>query len=310
MVGATEASTTTNSCPGFSVLTSECRSTKPVITLTVNTIPVECLVDTGSCVTLMRKDIFDKLCTLMKRSLLLNEGPKLHSVDGSPIVVHGVTEWKFDNLAKCDLIIVDRMVQDCILGMDFLREANGNFNMATNKVTLCDLDYICNAVNISDNSFVPDIIQSTILNNGDIFSTETYKLGCCEIEPCTINTEDNLPIKQRPYRLPLNKRLIVEAEIQQMTEAGVIRPSSSPWASPVVLVPKKDGSTRFCLDFRKLNNVTCSDSYSLPSIQEIFDSMYGAQIFSTIDLTSGYWQIPMHPDSIAKTAFCTHMGND
>ena len=89
---------------------------------------------------------------------------------------------------------------------------------------------------------------------------------------------------------------------------GVVRPSHSPWASPITLVPKPDGSIRFCVDYRKLNAVTVEDSHPLPLIQEIFDSLHGSTIFSTIDLRSGYWQLPMAEEDIPKTAFVTHRG--
>ena len=75
-----------------------------------------------------------------------------------------------------------------------------------------------------------------------------------------------------------------------------------------MLVGKKDGTTRFCVDYRKLNAVTTQDAHPLPHIQEIFDNLKGAKIFSTLDLKSGYWQIPMEPKSIPKTAFTCHLG--
>ncbi len=93
-----------------------------------------------------------------------------------------------------------------------------------------------------------------------------------------------------------------------MLEQGIIRKSSSPWASPITLVPKKSGELRFCVDYRKLNAVTVKDSFPLPLVQDIFDQLQGARIFSTLDLKSGYWQIPVAEADISKTAFICHKG--
>ena len=90
-----------------------------------------------------------------------------------------------------------------------------------------------------------------------------------------------------------------------MLEQGVIQPSNSPWASPIVLVKKKDGKYRFCVDYRKLNSVTQNDAHPLPRIDDLLDSLHGSVMFSTLDLRSGYWQINMHPDDREKTAFAT-----
>ncbi len=93
-----------------------------------------------------------------------------------------------------------------------------------------------------------------------------------------------------------------------MEETGVIKPSSSPWSSPVVLVPKKDGTTRFCIDYRKLNSITKKDVYPLPRIDDIFDTLGGAKYFTSLDLASGYWQVSLDAESRVKFAFITHQG--
>ena len=93
-----------------------------------------------------------------------------------------------------------------------------------------------------------------------------------------------------------------------MLETGAIRPSYSPWASPVVLVRKKDGSVRFCVDYRKLNDATKKDVHPLPRTSDMLESLAGAKIFTTLDAASGYWQIPMSPPDIEKTAFICSEG--
>ena len=88
-------------------------------------------------------------------------------------------------------------------------------------------------------------------------------------------------------------------------EKDVIQPSVSPWASSIVLVQKKGGSTRFCVDYRKVNAVTRKDAYPLPRIDDALDTLAGSKPFSTLDLISGYWQVEMNSDDQEKTAFCT-----
>ena len=96
--------------------------------------------------------------------------------------------------------------------------------------------------------------------------------------------------------------------IEDMLSRGVIQSSSSPWSSPIVLVPKKDGSVRFCIDYRRLNGVTRKDVYPLPRIDDILDTLGTSQYFSSLDLCAGYWQIELEPESCPKSAFVTHRG--
>lgn len=108
-----------------------------------------------------------------------------------------------------------------------------------------------------------------------------------------IDTGDSRPIKQPPRRVPLAYASEERNVIQQMEAQGIIRKSSSPWASPIVLVKKKNGKTRCCIDYRRLYGVTQQDAFPLPRIQDCLDTVRGSIFFSTFDLSSGYHQVPL-----------------
>lgn len=151
-------------------------------------------------------------------------------------------------------------------------------------------------------------MKKLILQYRDVFECENGRSGRTKIVKHRIDTGDARPIRQTPRRLPQVKREEAEQIVQQMERDGVIEPSSSPWASPVVLVRKKDGSTRFCVAYRRLNDVTKKDSHPLPRIDDTLDALAGSILFSTLDLKSGYWQVEMDPADREKTAFTLGTG--
>ena len=141
----------------------------------------------------------------------------------------------------------------------------------------------------------------------DVFSQGEDNLGCTPLLEHTIETHGP-PIHQ-PYRRqnPAVRREEM-AQVQQILASDVIRPSNSPWASPAVMVKKKDGSLRFCVNFRQLNAATVKDAHPLPRIDDLLDALHGARWFSTLDLKSGYWQVPIMERDKEKTAFRTSSG--
>lgn len=117
------------------------------------------------------------------------------------------------------------------------------------------------------------------------------------------------PINLRPYRHPALQKDALEDIIREMLQADTILPSNSPYSLPVVLVRKKDGSWWMCVDYRARNGQTIEDRYPIPLIEELLDELHGAEVFSKIDLRSGYHQIRMRSEDIPKTALKTHDGH-
>ena len=116
------------------------------------------------------------------------------------------------------------------------------------------------------------------------------------------------PIASQPYRAGPHSRTLIDSEVQRMLDMDVIEPASGPWSAPVVLIPKPDGSIRFCIDYRKLNAVTENDSYALPRVDDCLDSLGEARFFTTLDANCGYWQIDVNESDREKTAFTSHRG--
>ena len=146
-------------------------------------------------------------------------------------------------------------------------------------------------------------ITNVPLRYQDVFSKSESDFGRASGVQHKIDTANSSPVKQNPRRLPLGKRQEADSAVEKMYEQGIIDKSTSPWCSPVVLVRKKDGTTRFCVDYRRLNDVTRKDSFPLPRVDSTLDALNGSQWFSTLDLKSGYWQVELEESAKEQTAF-------
>ncbi|KAK8934390.1 hypothetical protein KSP39_PZI015066 [Platanthera zijinensis] len=156
---------------------------------------------------------------------------------------------------------------------------------------------------------VPEQMQALLAHYADIFQTPRTlppsRFRDHQIQ-LKIGTE---PINICPYRYPYSQKAEIERSIREMLTAGLIRPSTSAFSSPIILVKKKDGSWRFCVDYRGLNNSTVKDKFPIPLIEELLDELNGASRFTKLDLRSGYHQIRMNEADVHKTAFRTHDGH-
>lgn len=140
------------------------------------------------------------------------------------------------------------------------------------------------------------------------FAFNLGELGCTNEGEMTIKLADDRPVVYRPYRLSYNERQNVREMIDEMLTAGIIRESNSQFASPIIIVKKKTGDKRLCVDFRALNRKTVKEHYPLPRIDDQLDNLSGFKYFTTLDLASGYYQVPIAEDSKHKTAFVTPEG--
>lgn len=150
-------------------------------------------------------------------------------------------------------------------------------------------------------------LHKLIHKNSDVFSVDG-ELGRTPILQHHIPTGDNPPVSLPPRRIPFNRLKEVDKFITEGLQNDLIQPSTSPWAAPLVLVRKPDGSTRFCVDYRKLNESTANVSWPLPRIDDALSILNGAKYFTTLDLAKGYYQVPVAPADQPKTAFTSHRG--
>ena len=152
-------------------------------------------------------------------------------------------------------------------------------------------------------------LKDLIEKNSDLFASSDLDLGKTDTVKMTIDTGDHPPIKLKPYRTPLKKRPVVNDTVDSLLKAGLIEPSHAAWSFPIVLVPKKTGETRMCVDFRRLNDITKKYVWPLPHIDDIFASLASSKWFTSLDLRSGYHQVALATESDKdKTTFTCHRG--
>lgn len=152
-------------------------------------------------------------------------------------------------------------------------------------------------------------LEALLINNSDVFLREGEDLGCTPTIQHHINTVDHIPVVQPYRRIPAPQWQEVKDHLKELMRKGIIKKSTSQYASPIVLVRKKGGALRICVDYRKLNLKVPREVFPLPRIDETLEALQGANYFSTLDLASVYNKVAVAPNDVPKTAFMTPMGS-
>lgn len=206
--------------------------------------------------------------------------------------------------------IVPEIETSLILGIDFWRifklcpKYLGSVTLSDHQIAEVKGNshdiFIHSYDNLTDSQ---KLIADNVISQFKSISTEVKGLGRTHLIAHRIDTGDAQPIRQRYYRMSPEKQKILVEQVDEMLSLDVVEPCESAWSSPVLIVNKKNGQPRFCLDSRKLNAVTKKDAYNLPYISEILDNLRDAKYLSSIDLSKSFWQIPIAPEDRDKTAF-------
>nr|ABB47133.2 retrotransposon protein, putative, Ty3-gypsy subclass [Oryza sativa Japonica Group] len=215
-----------------------------------------------------------------------------------------------------NLILLESKDLDVILGMDWLARHKGVIDCANRKVTLTSDDGRVVTVHALSSESLRSSLNQIILKEipivrgyPDVFPDDLPGMPPKrDIEFRIDLVPGTTPIHKRPYRMAANELAEVKRQVDDLLQKGYIRPSSSPWGAPVIFVEKKDHTQRMFVDYRALNDVTIKNKYPLPRIDDLFDQLKGATVFSKIDLRSGYHQLRIKEEDIPKTAFTTRYG--
>lgn len=168
---------------------------------------------------------------------------------------------------------------------------------------------LCPLLENSQSSNVPDEVQQLVDSKASLFKEPDSLPPARDFDHQIPLIPGVKPVNIKPYRYAPTQKDEIERQITEMLSNGVIRPSQSPFASPVILVKKKDGTWRFCVDYRQLNNITVKNKYPMPVVYELLDELHGAAWFTKLDMRSGYHQIRLKVEDEHKTAFKTHHGH-
>lgn len=290
---------------------------RPYLKIQVNNFEVYGLLDSGACISILGNNShlqFIKFGFEFQRTMDIScsvaNGVQIDSIGYIFVPV------SFNNTTQIiKFYVIPSIVTDVILGCDFwtsfrlapeiferidYRNAPGSFFNLCSSVSS---DQIHTVQSYYSLTIEQKELADSVVNEFRDISTEVRGLGRTNLIEHVIDTGDAAPVKVRQYPLSPEKREALNKELDRMLELDVVTPCESPWNNPVLPVKKQNGDWRFCLDSRKLNEITKGDSYAIPYIPQILDSLKEAKYLSSLDLSSSFWQIPLQEASQEKTSF-------
>lgn len=294
----------------------------------VNGHKTKALIDTESSCTLVRTSVVEKHSMIVS----VTSDHVLKDFAGQSVISNRSTacEIKIMNtVVRVNAIVVpdNYLTYDVIVGRDFLEQEHIMIVKRGKELMFKQLPAIKRVdknidVNFSDVQRDDTIIIRTDANEEvkqqcaaliwefrDCVSFSIKDLGKTDATMLNIRCTSEIPVNYRPYRLSESEKQVTREIVRELLINNIIRESNSPYASPILLVKKKNNEYRLCIDYRKLNAITIKDKYSMPLIEEQIDKLGGNRYFTGLDLASGYYQVPVAADSIEKTAFITPEGH-
>ena len=294
--------------------TKPVNDTRPFITIKINELDACGLLDSGAAVTLLGNNSHIKLLKF-GLNLFVDDCINLVAAGGQILKSIGYINLpiRFENtFSIIKAYVVPEIETPLILGVDFWRK----FKLCPNHISSLDIpkpsshservltsnstEHITSYENLENSQ---RLIADNLIEQFKEISMDRKGLGRTNLITHRIDTGDAEPIRQRYYRMSPEKQRILIEQVNEMLDLDVVEPCESAWSSPVLIVKKKNGQPRFCLDSRKLNSVTKKDAYNLPYVSEILDNLRDAKFLTSIDLSKAFWQIPIAENDRDKTAF-------
>jgi hypothetical protein len=261
---------------------------------------INTLLDSGAACNMITKKLTTKLKKIPCQESLI-------TVAGEPCYINSkvMVELNIKNKPyMVEMNVIPNLPVEMILGFQWMKENLAYIDFEKKIVKLKEFQEETQ----EEQKILEEatIIKNILKDYQDIFQNE---LTSCtsKVQHQIILKQDSRPIRQKVHKIGENQRISLEKQLKDLLRRNIIEPSNSPWASPITMVPK-NGDYRLCGDYRRLNNITIHDSYPLPNIEDILNSLAGATIFSTMDAISGYHQIAMEDKDKEKTAFICHKG--
>ena len=289
---------------------------RPRVNLVIRGHPVHALVDTGATCSVMRDETRRRVGAPQEDN---RTPPQVSTANGGRIGTLGYTSFKIGENVIRAVVADDALSEQLIIGADALTQGSARLDFAGASMHWFGSDWrVCSvdqswqrSVMMGETVGTPATdeprLEAVLREHSAVFQDIGEPPDADLVPSMKLDTSGG-PIAMKPYRLDLNKRNEVEMQVEDMLAKGIISPSNSPYAAPITLAKKKDGSWRLCVDFRRLNAQTVRDQHPIPNIHDILDSLGNSRVFSTLDLKSGFWQIPIAEEDRHKTAFTCHLG--